>query len=113
MLGSPADGEFAQRGELLERDRPLPGELQQGQESRDDDEPLAGVGHERLEQAIDLIRRIVAGRTVLLIEHNMDVVMQISDEIVVMVQGQLLASGSPAEIKANPAVRAAYLGNDE
>jgi branched-chain amino acid transport system ATP-binding protein len=43
----------------------------------------------------------------------MDVVMQISDEIVVMVQGQLLASGSPAEIKANPAVRAAYLGNDE
>lgn len=77
------------------------------------DEPLAGVGHERLEQAIELIRRIVAGRTVLLIEHNMDVVMQISDEIVVMVQGQLLASGSPAEIKANPAVRAAYLGNDE
>ena len=51
------------------------------------DEPLAGVGHERLEQAIGLIRRIVAGRTVLLIEHNMDVVMQISDEIVVMVQG--------------------------
>ena len=43
----------------------------------------------------------------------MDVVMQISDEIVVMVQGQLLASGSPAEIKGNPAVRAAYLGNDE
>lgn len=77
------------------------------------DEPLAGVGHERLEQAIDLIRRIVVGRTVLLIEHNMDVVMQISDEIVVMVQGQLLASGSPAEVKANPAVRAAYLGEGE
>ncbi|WP_454624151.1 ABC transporter ATP-binding protein [Bradyrhizobium cenepequi] len=77
------------------------------------DEPLAGVGHERLEQAIELIRRIVVGRTVLLIEHNMDVVMQISDEIVVMVQGQLLAAGSPAEIKANPAVRTAYLGNDE
>ncbi len=68
---------------------------------------------ERVLEQIGLERRIVAGRTVLLIEHNMDVVMQISDEIVVMVQGQLLASGSPAEIKANPAVRAAYLGNDE
>ena len=77
------------------------------------DEPLAGVGHDRLEQAIDLIRRVVAGRTVLLIEHNMDVVMQVSDEIVVMVQGQLLASGTPEAIKANPAVRAAYLGEDE
>ncbi|MFD0391651.1 hypothetical protein ACFQ4K_33480 [Tistrella bauzanensis] len=52
------------------------------------------------------------GRTVLLIEHNMDVVMQVSDEIVVMVQGQLLASGSPGDIRANPAVRAAYLGDE-
>lgn len=77
------------------------------------DEPLAGVGHDRLDQAIELIRRIVVGRTVLLIEHNMDVVMQVSDEILVMVQGQLLASGAPAEVRANPAVRAAYLGNDE
>jgi branched-chain amino acid transport system ATP-binding protein len=77
------------------------------------DEPLAGVGHERLEQAIGLLRRIVAGRTVLLIEHNMDVVMQISHEIVVMAQGQLLASGTPAEVRANPAVRAAYLGDGE
>ncbi|QCI66938.1 ABC transporter ATP-binding protein [Phreatobacter stygius] len=76
------------------------------------DEPLAGVGHDRLEQAIGLIRRVVAGRTVLLIEHNMDVVMQVSDAIVVMVQGQLLASGSPDQVKANPAVRSAYLGED-
>ena len=77
------------------------------------DEPLAGVGHERLDQASDLIRRIVAGRTVLLIEHNMDVVMQVSHAIVVMVQGQLLASGSPDDVRANPAVRAAYLGEGE
>ena len=74
---------------------------------------LAGVGHERLDQAMDLIRRIVAGRTVLLIEHNMDVVMQVSHEIVVMVQGQLLASGSPDDVRANSAVRAAYLGEGE
>jgi branched-chain amino acid transport system ATP-binding protein len=77
------------------------------------DEPLAGVGHDRLEQAIELIRRIVVGRTVLLIEHNMDLVMQVSHEIVVMVQGRLLAAGSPADIRANPDVRAAYLGSVE
>lgn len=77
------------------------------------DEPLAGVGHDQLERAIGLISRIVKDRTVLLIEHNMDVVMQVSDEIVVMVQGQLLASGSPAEIRSNAAVRAAYLGEEE
>ena len=76
------------------------------------DEPLAGVGHEQLEKAIGLINRIVGDRTVLLIEHNMDVVMQISHEILVMVQGRLLASGSPEEVRANPAVRAAYLGEE-
>lgn len=76
------------------------------------DEPLAGVGHEQLDKAIDLISRIVGDRTVLLIEHNMDVVMQISHEILVMVQGQILASGSPEEVRANPAVRTAYLGED-
>tara|TARA_R110002110_G_scaffold350162_2_gene560182 strand:- start:3631 stop:4380 length:750 start_codon:yes stop_codon:yes gene_type:complete len=76
------------------------------------DEPLAGVGHDQLEKAIGLISRIVKGRTVLLIEHNMDVVMQVSDEIVVMVQGQLLASGSPDEIRGNAEVRAAYLGEE-
>lgn len=77
------------------------------------DEPLAGVGHDRLEQAIELIRRIVVGRTVLLIEHNMDLVMQVSHEIVVMVQGRLLAAGSPTEIRVNPDVRAAYLGSEQ
>lgn len=76
------------------------------------DEPLVSVGHDQLERAIGLIRQIVKDRTVLLIEHNMDVVMQVSDEIVVMVQGELLASGAPADIRANAAVRAAYLGEE-
>ena len=67
---------------------------------------------DQLEKAIGLISRIVKGRTVLLIEHNMDVVMQVSDEIVVMVQGQLLASGSPDDIRGNAEVRAAYLGEE-
>jgi branched-chain amino acid transport system ATP-binding protein len=77
------------------------------------DEPLAGVGHERLAEATGLIRRIAAGRTVILIEHNMDVVMEISDEIIVMVQGKLLASGSPEAVRTNPKVRSAYLGEGE
>ena len=77
------------------------------------DEPLAGVGHDQIEPAMELIKRIVKGRTVLLIEHNMDVVMQVSNALVVMVQGQLLASGSPEEIRANADVRAAYLGEEE
>ena len=76
------------------------------------DEPLAGVGNEQLERAIGLIQRIVTGRTVLLIEHNMDVVMRISHEILVMVQGQILATGSPEQVRNNPAVRSAYLGEE-
>ncbi|MCC6246726.1 MAG: ABC transporter ATP-binding protein [Rubrivivax sp.] len=76
------------------------------------DEPLAGIGHHNLNDAMALLTRVVVGRTVLLIEHNMDVVMGVSDEIVVMTQGRMLASGTPADIKANPAVRAAYLGDE-
>ncbi|MFC0218020.1 ABC transporter ATP-binding protein [Pseudochelatococcus lubricantis] len=76
------------------------------------DEPLAGVGHDQVERAIGLLGRIVKNRTVLLIEHNMDAVMEISDEIIVMVQGQILASGLPKDIRANAAVRRAYLGEE-
>ena len=74
------------------------------------DEPLAGVGQHEIERAIALIERVRAGRTVVLIEHNMQAVMRLSDEIVVMVRGRVLASGSPEAIRRDPAVRAAYLG---
>lgn len=76
------------------------------------DEPLAGVGHDQIERAVELITKIVRGRTVLLIEHNMEAVMKISDEILVMVQGRILASGAPGQIRNDPAVRAAYLGEE-
>jgi branched-chain amino acid transport system ATP-binding protein len=77
------------------------------------DEPLAGVGHDVAEKAVELIRKVSEGRTVLLIEHNMDVVMEISDEIIVMLAGEILASGDAETIKQDPRVRTAYLGEDE
>ncbi len=77
------------------------------------DEPLAGVGHDVAEKAVELIRRVSEGRTVLLIEHNMDVVMEISDEIIVMLAGEILASGEAETIKRDPRVRTAYLGEEE
>ncbi|MGH7005149.1 MAG: ATP-binding cassette domain-containing protein, partial [Alphaproteobacteria bacterium] len=75
------------------------------------DEPLAGVGQHEIERAVSLIERVRAGRTVVLIEHNMQAVMRLSDEVVVMVRGRVLASGTPREIQADPEVRAAYLGD--
>ncbi|HLT27203.1 MAG TPA: ABC transporter ATP-binding protein [Zeimonas sp.] len=77
------------------------------------DEPLAGVGVQDIDRSVERIRRIARGRTVLLIEHNMEVVMEISDEIVVMVSGRILASGSPRTVRDDPRVRSAYLGEEE
>lgn len=74
------------------------------------DEPLAGVGQHEVERAVALIERVRAGRTVVLIEHNMQAVMRLSEEIVVMVRGRVLASGAPEAIRRDAAVRAAYLG---
>ncbi len=74
------------------------------------DEPLAGVGQHEVERAVALIERVRVGRTVVLIEHNMQAVMRLSDEIVVMVRGRVLAAGVPDAIRKDPAVRAAYLG---
>ncbi|MES2483490.1 MAG: ABC transporter ATP-binding protein, partial [Pseudomonadota bacterium] len=73
----------------------------------------AGVGHHNLESAMGMLAKVTAGRTVILIEHNMDVVMGLSQEIVVMTQGKILASGTPERVRSDPAVRAAYLGEGE
>jgi len=74
------------------------------------DEPTAGMSPEETDETIHLIRRIAAGRTVILVEHKMKVVMNISDRITVLHQGQVLAEGSPAEIRANTRVQQTYLG---
>ncbi len=74
------------------------------------DEPTAGMSPEETDETIRLIRKIASGRTVILVEHKMKVVMNISDKITVLHQGQVLAEGSPAEIRGNTLVQQTYLG---
>jgi len=75
------------------------------------DEPAAGLNAAEVERLIERIRLLRArGTTVIVVEHNMDLVMQIADRVLVMDYGQYLFEGAPAEVQANPAVIAAYLG---
>jgi branched-chain amino acid transport system ATP-binding protein len=74
------------------------------------DEPTAGMGHEDVDRVRDLIKEVAAGRTVLMVEHNMSVVSGICDTITVLQRGSVLAEGSYAEVSANPAVMEAYMG---
>ncbi|MBI4246275.1 MAG: ABC transporter ATP-binding protein [Candidatus Rokubacteria bacterium] len=74
------------------------------------DEPTAGMSPEETDETIVLIRQLAVGRTVVLVEHKMKVVMGISDRITVLHQGQVLAEGTPEEIRANQIVQRTYLG---
>jgi branched-chain amino acid transport system ATP-binding protein len=74
------------------------------------DEPLAGMSPTETHATVELITRISPGRTILLVEHDIDVVMTISTSITVFQTGGVLATGTPAEIRANEAVQRAYLG---
>ena len=76
------------------------------------DEPTAGMAAEQVPELINLIKKVHASgnKTIILVEHNMNVVMSISDRITVMHLGEVLAEGSPAEIAANETVQKAYLG---
>ncbi len=76
------------------------------------DEPLAGVGEKEITRTMEVITRVAKGRTVILIEHNIDVVMRVSDRVVVMNQGAVLSDGTPDHVRRDPAVREAYLGED-
>ena len=74
------------------------------------DEPLAGMGPEEGERMASLLKSLALDLAILLIEHDMDFVFKVADRMTVMVEGTVLASGKPAELRANPAVQAAYLG---
>jgi len=74
------------------------------------DEPVAGMSRDEARKTEALIRKLGREMTVLIIEHDMDLVMGICDSITVLHQGRVLATGTPAEIRANPAVQEAYLG---
>jgi branched-chain amino acid transport system ATP-binding protein len=76
------------------------------------DEPMAGMGPEESQRMIALVQRIRAQVTVLLVEHDMDAVFRLADRISVLVNGRVVASGLPAEIKANAEVKRAYLGDE-
>ncbi|MCD6044041.1 MAG: amino acid/amide transporter ATP-binding protein 1, family, partial [Burkholderiales bacterium] len=75
-------------------------------------EPLAGMGPEESQRMIELIQRIRAKVTVLLVEHDMDAVFRLADRISVLVNGRVIASGAPQAIRADAEVRRAYLGDE-
>ncbi len=77
------------------------------------DEPVCGMGPEETEQAVETIQKLSKTIDVVLIEHDMEVVFSIADEILVMAQGAVLARGTPAEISSSPEVQEAYLGAPE
>lgn len=74
------------------------------------DEPTQGMGHEDVHRVTELIKKVSAGRTILMVEHNMNVVAGICDKISVLQRGAMLAEGSYAEVSRNPQVMEAYMG---
>ena len=77
------------------------------------DEPLAGMGHEESLRMIELLRGLVESHAILLVEHDMDAVFAIADVLTVMVNGVVLMTGTPQQIRSNPEVQQAYLGAEE
>jgi branched-chain amino acid transport system ATP-binding protein len=75
------------------------------------DEPTQGMSHGDTQDTAELIRSLTSDVTVLLIEHDIGLVMDLSDHVIVMHQGQKLAEGAPADVRSNPAVQAAYFGH--
>jgi branched-chain amino acid transport system ATP-binding protein len=74
------------------------------------DEPMAGMGHEDIDRTAELIRKVAANRTILMVEHNLSVVSDLSDKITVLRRGEILAEGPYATVSKNPQVMEAYMG---
>jgi branched-chain amino acid transport system ATP-binding protein len=77
------------------------------------DEPTQGMGHEDVDRVTDLIKKVSANRTILMVEHNMKVVEKIADVITVLQHGQIIAEGSYDTVSRNPQVLEAYMGSAE
>jgi branched-chain amino acid transport system ATP-binding protein len=77
------------------------------------DEPMAGMGPEESARMVALLRELKSELTILLVEHDMEAVFALADRLSVLVSGRVIASGTPAEIRANADVRRAYLGNPD
>jgi branched-chain amino acid transport system ATP-binding protein len=77
------------------------------------DEPMAGMGPEESTRLLEMLRQLKGGITILLVEHDMDAVFALADRISVLVYGRIIASGAPAAIRADAAVREAYLGEPD
>jgi branched-chain amino acid transport system ATP-binding protein len=75
------------------------------------DEPTQGMGHEDVHRVTELIKKVSAGRTILMVEHNMNVVSSIADRITVLQHGAVIADGPYAEVSRNPQVIEAYMGS--
>lgn len=76
------------------------------------DEPTAGMNHHEVETFAAFLSKVAKGRTVMMVEHDMNVVFSLADRISVLVYGQIIATGKPGEIRADPRVREAYLGEE-
>jgi len=76
------------------------------------DEPMAGMGHEEIDRVAALIRKVAAGRTILMVEHNLSVVSSLCDRITVLQRGEVIAEGPYSEVSQDARVREAYLGAD-
>lgn len=74
------------------------------------DEPVAGMSHSEAESAVELIREITSGKTLIMVEHDMSIVFDVADRISVLVYGEIIATDAPANIRANAKVQEAYLG---
>ena len=77
------------------------------------DEPTQGMGGEDIARVVELIRKVSANRTILMVEHNLSVVANLCDRITVLTRGSVLAEGSYAEVSKNPKVLEAYVGSDD
>jgi len=76
------------------------------------DEPMAGMSREETDYTVDLLRELSVGRTLMIVEHDMDVVFSLCDRISVLVYGQVVATGTPEQVRNNAQVQEAYLGTE-